>query len=118
MLSSTEPENVAIGESVKNVLFLRGVLGFTQPTTGATGIPVYEGQSGSVTALTEIPPSSARSRHIDIRYYFIRALSVDGVIRVIYVASRNRHADMLIIPLGAEPLKYHRDGLMSMEDRV
>ena len=80
-LSSTEAEYVAIGECVKEVLFLRGVLKFIQPSAEVTGIPVYEDNQGAI-KLTENPLSSARTRHIDIRHHFIRTLSADGDIRI------------------------------------
>lgn len=75
------------------------------------GIPVCKDNQGAI-RLTENHPSSARSRHIDDRCRFIRTRSVDRVIRIIYVASREQRAVMRTRSLGKELFKYHRDALM------
>lgn len=65
MLSRMEAAHVAIGEHVKEVIFLRGVLGFTQPTTAVTSIPVYEDNQREI-MLAEDPLNSTSLRHIDV----------------------------------------------------
>ena len=46
-------------------------------------------------ALIENPLSSARRKHIDVRFYFIRDLFRRGMISVEYVKSVDQHADIL-----------------------
>lgn len=82
-----------------------------------TSILVYEDNRGAI-KLTVNPSSSARSRHVNVHHYFLRMLSVDGVIRVIHVASREQHADTLTKSLGEERFKYHHDALIRMKDSI
>lgn len=56
---------------------------------------------------------SARSQNIDVRHHLIRMLSVDEVIRMIYVASREQYANLLTKSFGEERFKFNRDALMS-----
>ena len=112
-LSSTEAEYLAVTEIVKEALFLRNVLGFLDPGQYAVSIPVYEDNAGAI-KLAPNPLSSARSRHIDIRHHFIRGLSENGIIKIIYVPAEQQHADTLTKGLGLEAFVRHRDALMNV----
>ena len=70
-LSTSEAEYIAAGEGVKEALFVRAVLSFIAPETSGASIKVLEDNQGAK-ALIENPLSSARSKHIDVRYHFIR----------------------------------------------
>ena len=50
----------------------------------------------------ENPLSSARSKHIDVRFYFIRDLFRTLKISVEYVASAEQHADILTTALSSQ----------------
>ena len=52
--------------------------------------------------------SSARSKHIDVRFHFIRDLLKARKISVEYVASAAQHADRLTKALSRANFKYHR----------
>lgn len=62
---------VAMGDCVKETLFVRGVQKFVQPTLGTFCIRVYENNKGAI-ALAENPLSSARTKNIDVRHHFLR----------------------------------------------
>ena len=72
-LSTSEAEYIAAGEGVKEALFARAVVSFIAPETSGASIKVLEDNQGAK-ALIENPLSSARSKHIDVRYHFIRDL--------------------------------------------
>ncbi|CAB1098675.1 unnamed protein product [Ectocarpus sp. CCAP 1310/34] len=72
--SSSEAEYLAAGEGVKEALHLRAVLPFVAPETSGAKMKVLEDNKGSL-ALVQNPFSSARSKHIDVRYHFIRSSS-------------------------------------------
>ena len=112
-LSSTESEYLAIGDIVKEVLFLRNILEFFDPGQSMICIPVHEDNAGAI-KLAENPLSSARSRHIDIRHHFIRGLCENGIIRMVYVPTELQHADALTKSLGSEAFNRHRDALMNV----
>ena len=70
-LSTSEAEYIAAEEGVKGALFVRAVLSFIAPETCGASIKVLEDNQGTK-AMIENPPSSARSKHIDVRFHFIR----------------------------------------------
>ncbi|CAB1115659.1 unnamed protein product [Ectocarpus sp. CCAP 1310/34] len=92
--STTEAEYIAAGEGVKEALFVRGVLSFIAPETSGATIRVREDNEGAL-ALVQNPFSSARSKHIDERFHFIRELFKAGNITADYVSTAEQHADML-----------------------
>ncbi|CAN0495773.1 unnamed protein product [Discosporangium mesarthrocarpum] len=83
-LSSSEAEYMAMGECVKELLFLNNVLRFVQPLRGVENntMWVHEDNMGAIN-LAENPSSSARSKHIDARHHFLRQLVQDRVIEIL-----------------------------------
>ncbi|CAB1115279.1 unnamed protein product [Ectocarpus sp. CCAP 1310/34] len=61
-----------------------------------------------------IGSGSARSKHIDVRFHFIRELFKAGKITADYVSTEEQHADMLTKVLGRGKLEYHRKALMNL----
>ena len=111
--STSEAEYIAAGEGVKEALFVRGVLSFIAPETSEAKIRVREDNKGAL-RLIENPFSSARSKHIDVRFHFIRELFKSGKITADFVPTGEQHADMLTKVLGREKLEYHRKALMNL----
>ena len=96
-LSTSEAEYIAAGDGVKEALFVRAVLPSITPETSGANIKVLEDNQGAK-ALIENPVSSARSKHIDARFQFIRDLFRIRKNNLEYVASPEQHAD--IFPKG------------------
>ena len=65
--------------------------------------------------LAENSSSSARSKHIDVRYHHIRTQCADEVIELVHVPSSERHGDMLTKPLGVPAFEYHGEVVMGMK---
>ena len=65
-------------------------------------------------ALAENPLRSARSKHIDVRFHFVRELLRAKKIDIQFVVSEEQHADILPKSLGATPFKYHRRFLLNL----
>ena len=65
--------------------------------------------------LAENSSSSARSKHIDVRYHHIRTQCADRFIEPIHVPSSEQHGDMLTKPLGVSAFEYHREVEMGMK---
>lgn len=61
---------MAVG--VKEALYVRGILVFLMPDLGLPGIEVFEDKSGD--RLGNSPLKSSNSKHIDVRYHFLREL--------------------------------------------
>lgn len=113
-LSSSESEYKSLSDCVKEVLFLRNILDFLDPGQSMIPVPVFEDNAGAI-KLAENPMSSARSRHIDVRHHFIRTLSADRVIRMVYVPTKEQRADVLTKGLNLESFVRHRNALMNIE---
>ena len=58
--------------------------------------------------------SSKRTRHIDIKHYFIREAVNEGKVRITYVKTENQHADMLTKPLHRRMFEKHVNALMNV----
>ena len=62
-----------MAHGVKNALFSRAVLEFGQPQLYGMVFKVFEDNEGAK-ALAGNPLSSARTKHIGVRYHFLREL--------------------------------------------
>lgn len=91
-LSTTEAEYMAITESVKEAIWLQGLvsdLGLKQDAT------VVFCDSQSAIYLTRNSVYHERTKHIDIRYHFIRDIISEGIVCVEKVSTDDNPADML-----------------------
>ena len=76
-------------------------------------VRVFEDNQGTI-ALAENPLSSARSKHIDVRFHFVRELIRAKKIDIQFLASEKQHADILMKSLAATPFQSHRKFLLSL----
>ena len=90
-------------------------LSFIAPETCGASTKVLEDNQGTK-ALIENPLSSARIKHIDVRFHFIRELFKARNLSVEYVASAEQHADMLTKALSRANFRYHRKNLMNLTE--
>ena len=66
--------------------------------------------SKSALCLANNPMYHKRSKHIDIKYHWIREkVGEDGVVYLIHVRTEDMVADVLTKALAAEPFNRHRD---------
>ena len=72
-LSTSEAEYVAMTQGAKIPLFTKAVLDFLQPELANETIDLFENNQEAI-ALAENPISGGRTKHIDVRYHFIREL--------------------------------------------
>ena len=112
-LSTAEAEYVAVGEGVKEALFTGAVLSFICRELTGSCVRVFEGNQGAL-ALAVNPLSAARSKHIDVRFHFVRELLRAKKINVQFVASEEQHAVILTKSLAATPFKSHRKFLLNL----
>ncbi|CAN0103649.1 unnamed protein product [Sphacelaria rigidula] len=98
-LSSTQAEYVAMGDVVKDALFVKVVLKFMQPQRKefCVLVTVCEDNQGAI-QLANNPRSSHNGKHIDIRHHFLTELVCEQVIRAEYVPTARQHADVLTKP--------------------
>ena len=98
---------------MKEALFTGTVLSFLCPEIIGSRVRVFEDNQGAI-ALAGNPHSSARSKHIDVRFHFVRELLLAKTIDVQCIASEERHADILTKSLDSTPLKCHRRFLLNL----
>ncbi|CAB1113952.1 unnamed protein product [Ectocarpus sp. CCAP 1310/34] len=112
-LSTTEAEYVALGDVVKEILFLRQIWRFMLPQVGMPCIPVFEDNQGAI-QLAQNPISNSNSKHIDVRHHFLWELAERKEISVIHVPSPYQRADFLTKSLSKDAFESHRDFVMNL----
>ncbi|CAN0417780.1 unnamed protein product [Ascophyllum nodosum] len=112
-LSTTEAEYVALGDGVKEALFVKEVLSFIIPFISENCIKVFVDNDGAI-SLENNSLSSARTKRIDVRFHFIRELTRSKTISVEYVPTQEQRADILAKALTGSIFKEHRDFLMNL----
>ena len=101
-LSTTEAEYVAITEASKEMIWLQNLLrelGREQ----SCNVLFYDSQSAI--HLAKNPMFHARTKHIQLRYHFIRVLLEDGCLSLEKLQSSKNSADMLTKMVTAEKLR-------------
>jgi hypothetical protein len=108
-LSSTEAEYIALASGAREVMWLRNFaeeLGEKQ----SNPTPILCDNTSSI-RLVENPEFHKRTKHIDVRYHYIRELAENGEVIVKYVSTQEQKADILTKPLAKTKHKEMRDKL-------
>ena len=92
-LSTAEAEYVAATHATKEAIWLRGFINevFRFPNDAMT----LRCDNQSAIALTKDNAHHTRTKHIDIRYHFIRYAVQDGKIKLVYCPTNDNVADVL-----------------------
>ena len=93
---------MAVTESSKELIWLQGLLaelGFDQVMN------VFHSDSQSAIHLAKNSAFHSRTKHIDIRYHFIRSLIEEDVLWLVKIAGSKNPADMLTKPVTTEKLE-------------
>jgi hypothetical protein len=101
-ISTTKVEYVAVIETSKELIWLQGLLtelGFEQEMN------VLHSDSQSAIHLAKNLAFYSRTKHIDLRYHFIRLLIEDGVLKLVKIVRSKNPADMLTKPITTEKLE-------------
>jgi hypothetical protein len=104
-LSSTEAEYVALCETVREVKFISQLLE-TLNLIYPRPIKVKVDNIGAV-FLSKNRTSGERTKHIDVKYHFIREQIDKGLIEIEFVRSEENSADIFTKNLGGELFAYH-----------
>ena len=109
-LSTTEAEYVAATHAAKEALWLRRLLGeLFKPTS--EGPTILFSDSKSSIALAQDGHYHARTKHIDIRYHFIRYIIEAGTIKLIYCPTDDMTAGVLTKALPSVKVKHFATAL-------
>jgi hypothetical protein len=108
-LSTTESEYVAATHGMKEALWLRSLLSevfepIKPPTT------LFSDNQAAI-SLTRDHQYHARTKHIDVRYHFIRWVIEQGSLRLVYCPTDDMVADTLTKALPSAKVKHFAAGL-------
>ena len=108
-LSTTEAEYVATTHAAKEAVWLRRLIGEAfRPLIDPT--PLYCDNQSAI-ALTKDGQYHARTKHIDIRYHFIRFVIDNGTVKLIYCPTDEMVADTLTKALPSAKGKHFASAL-------
>ena len=99
-LSTSEAEYMSLCLSTQEAVWLRRLLSdlgvnCSQPTV------IHEDNQGAI-AIAKNPVGHKRTKHIDIKYHFVREKVLDGTIGLQYCPTEEMLADILTKPIGKE----------------
>ena len=113
--SSMEAEYMAAFNAIQECVRVKGVMdeiGFD-----LDGPITLLMDSKSAICLANNPMYHKRSKHIDIKYHWIREkVGEDGVVQLIHVGTNDMVADILTKPLSAEPFEKHVGNITGMNN--
>lgn len=108
-LSTTEAEFVAACESAKEIVWLKQLLSELGENYNCVTLCV---DNQSAIKLINNPVYHKRTKHIDVKYNFVREKVELGMIKVQYVSSNNQLADILTKALSTQCFAYLRSHIL------
>ena len=109
--STAEAEYCAIAESGLDIVHLRMVL-MQMRVLPQDYTVIVENDNKSALAMAGDTGPCHNTRHVDVKYHWIREAVENGVIKVVYSQSNELCADALTKPLGATQFIHLRDKFM------
>jgi hypothetical protein len=103
--STCEAEYMALGEAVKEALWIKDFINDLGTIIRFDTVPIYVDNESAV-KLAKNPEFHQRSKHIDIRHHFLRDHVRQGTIQVIWISGKENPADMLTKAL--DPVKFDK----------
>ena len=118
-LSTTESEYMALAEACQEAKYLFSI---AKEISTKMGLVLAEkvrlfGDNQSAIAIASNPIQHARTKHIDVRYHFVREVIKEGMVEVQYISTQNMKADMLTKALPLNKFMKCLEGLMVNCDR-
>lgn len=89
--STTEAEYVAASESCKETVWLSSLLEEIGVTTKQP-VPIYCDNQSAIQSIRN-PAFHQTTKHVDVRYHFIRSLEENAIVDVTFVPSKEKKAD-------------------------
>jgi len=99
-LSTAEVKYVALSSAMQEAIWLRRLLSDLDMNMPES-IVIQEDNQGAI-AMSKNPVGHKRTKHIDIRFHFVREAVQIGLIELQYCSTENMIADILTKPLPAE----------------
>ena len=104
-LSSCEAEYIALSACVQEALFLRKLVSFVyRIEMSNVNAKIGVDNQGTI-ALAKNPIKQQRSKHIDVRYHFLRDAVGNGYVELYYIPSNENVADVFTKPASGRRIK-------------
>ena len=103
-LSSCEAEYMALASATQEGVFLLQLLSSLDKTAKFDKFALYGDNQGSI-ALAKNPVNHQKSKHIDIKYHFLRSEVSSGRMNLVYVPTHDNVADVFTKGLGRVKVK-------------
>ena len=108
--SSCEAELVGVSDGVNPAI---GVMNFMiNQGYEARPVTLMQDNKSTIKMIESGKSNSERSRHIDIRFYFVNDRVKNGDVRVEYLRTEEMIADMLTKPIQGQRFRFLRDKIM------
>jgi hypothetical protein len=91
-LSSTEAEYMSLSDASRQLLWVHSLM--NEIGIPITTIPLCGDNQGAI-FIASNPITEKRTKHMDIRYHFIREVVDSGKVKLLFVSSEENPADML-----------------------
>lgn len=95
--SSTDAEYMALSDCSRQVIWIRSLI--SELGYNLSAVPIYCDNQGAI-FISSNPVTEKRSKHIDIRYHYIRDVQEQGLVKVEYVRTDENIADIFTKNLG------------------
>ena len=109
--SSTEAELVGLSDSLTPVIWLRNFLGALGYTMDAS--VVHQDNKSTITLSEKGRSTSQRTRHMNIKYFYVKDRIVQKEIKIVYTPTENMIADFFTKPLQGSLFVKFRDLVMN-----
>ena len=116
LLSSSEAEYVALSEAAKEIKFIYQIL-VTMGIKVKTPITVKVDNVGAM-FMAENKNTNQRTRHIDIRYNFIREFIEDGFLKIIFVKTADNISDGMTKNISGDLYEKHSPKLVCEKESM
>ena len=109
-LSTAESEYYAISEICSEIIFIKNMLEFLEVKIEFP-IVIRVDNIGAI-YLAKNQVLSNRTKHIGVRYHFVREYIEDGIIKIVFVRSKENNADVFTKNLPKDLFNKHRETVM------
>ena len=113
-LSSCEAEYMAMTDAAKEVLYFRNIFAeLVEHAKLSFPITLHVDNSAALALATTLV-TNKRTKHIDIRYHFLRELHQNGIIKPTKIHTDDNNADIFTKPLDEPVFTRHRPKLINL----
>ena len=110
-MSSCEAEYIALSECAREVVYLRGILGFLGMIEDRGATVIREDNQGAID-LVGNPVHHRRTKHMEVKWHYVRHVEEKGEIDVQKVHTDDNRADILTKATDRETFVRHVSRIM------